>query len=172
MPWRVYIFTAKPRGSRSHSGEPAAPVTVEKRTITSVRFPVPVSTSAKVSFEMSFVTCACAHVLLHYSFTGNQVCLHNFVLQFTGTAATRTIRPMHVSPRQEHTCCQSACLKEAFGNCASWVHKTLWYELPIEVHQPFHCLDVLQQDGSCTTSAPWLYAQVRCDSSACSKPAK
>ena len=43
-----------------------------------------------------------------------------------------------------------ACLKESLGDCASWMHKTLWYGLPVQVHQPLHGLDVLKQYGACT----------------------
>jgi hypothetical protein len=58
---REGLPTAKPRGSRSVSGEPRSWMTVEKRTMTGVCTPGARSTSAQVRCEMSCVTCGTSH---------------------------------------------------------------------------------------------------------------
>ena len=56
LPSSVYIFTAKPRISRSASAAPRSPATVEKRTNKSVCLPTSENTFAFVYLVMSFVT--------------------------------------------------------------------------------------------------------------------
>ena len=59
---KAAALTAKPRGSRSVSGEPRSWMTVEKRTMTGVCTPGARNMSAHVRWLMSCVTCVHAHV--------------------------------------------------------------------------------------------------------------